>query len=113
MKLQDEDAGSARATVDWQGMLRTSETEEDIAGVTRDYLATWSPEEFAALPSECRPGRFRDGEDVSQWAFTLATTHCAGTLEPQAEKLLAKMVAFATAATTRLAEVKAARSELA
>lgn len=76
--------------------------------VTRDYLACWSPEEIARLPIECRPGRVRDGEDISQWAFDLTSCHLARRGAAQDEPLLLKMMLFVNEASERLAKLKAA-----
>lgn len=91
---------------DWHWLLRSATSEEEIAGVTRDYLATWTPEEIAALPAECRPPRVRDGEDISQWAFNLARARAAAP-GPESEALLDKLAGFVGDAIARLAEVKA------
>lgn len=74
--------------------------------MVRDHLARWSPEEIALLPEDCRPGRIRDADDVSQWAFQLASNHCAGTVHGEAERLLERMLEFVTHAARRLSELR-------
>lgn len=91
---------------DWRNLLRETTHEEEVVSLVRDHMARWSPEEIARLPEDCRPGRIRDGEDISQWAFTLAQNHCAGTARPQDEPLLDRMLEFVTQAAIRLAELK-------
>ena len=92
---------------DWRSVVRSAATEEELVSITRDYLACWSPEEIARLPAECRPGRVRDGQDIGQWAFELASRHLAGGLSPEGEAMLLKFMLFATEATERLARLKA------
>jgi hypothetical protein len=101
---------ASRAVPDWRSLLRAASTEEEIISAARDYVATWSPEEVARLPAECRPGRIRDGEDIGRWAFDLATAHCATTVGGEEEDLLTKMLVFVTHAAGRLAEIKAANA---
>lgn len=91
----------------WSDLTQRSTSEEELVQVMRDYVATWSPEELARLPIECRPGRIRDGEDIAQWAFELASSHCANTCKAEDEPILAKMLVFVTQASMRLAQLKA------
>jgi hypothetical protein len=101
---------SSAAVPDWRSLVNAASTEEEVVSATRDYVATWTPEEIARLPDDCRPGRIRDGEDIGRWAFDLATAHCAMNVEGDQEELLTKMLVFVTHAAGRLAEIKAANA---
>ncbi|HYC36511.1 MAG TPA: hypothetical protein VEC19_08835 [Usitatibacter sp.] len=94
------------STLNWRDLLARCDSEEAIISVTREYLASWNPEELAMLPEACRPGRIRDGEDITQWAFELASAHCASGHDPAADPLLVKMLVFLTEAGRCLAAVK-------
>jgi hypothetical protein len=91
---------------DWRNVIRESSREDEVVELVRDHMARWTPEEIARLPEDCRPGRIRDADDVSQWAFTLASSHCAGVVRGEDEKLLDRMLEFVTHAAVRLAELR-------
>ncbi|MGZ5583629.1 MAG: hypothetical protein ACXWF2_11055 [Usitatibacter sp.] len=95
---------------DWRSILAAASTEEEILQFVRGHLARWGAEELASLPPECRPGRIRDAEDISRWAFELASTHCAAAFEMDGMPVLDEMLDFATAAAARLSKVQAAQA---
>ena len=95
----------------WRDLIALSSTEEDVVQVTREYLASWNPEELSRLPVECRPGRIRDGEDITRWAFELATEHCSEGCAADAEPILVKMLCFLTDAGRRIAQLNSAAAE--
>lgn len=90
---------------DWRNLIRASGHEEEVLSLVRDHMARWSPEEIARLPEDCRPGRIRDAEDISQWAFLLASNHCAGYGRDD-DGLLERMLELVTQAAIRLSELK-------
>ena len=92
---------------DWRNLILASTQEEEVVGLVRDHMARWSPEEIARLPEECRPQRIRDAEDISRWAFELASTHCAQSLTADEDGLLDRMLEFVTQAAMRLSALKA------
>lgn len=92
---------------DWRNLIRSSTQEDEIVELVRDHMARWSPEEIARLPEDCRPGRIRDAEDISRWAFDLASTHCAQVVRTDDEPLLERMLEFVTQAAVRLSELRA------
>ena len=91
---------------DWRNLLRASTQEDEVLMLVRDHMALWAPEEIARLPEDCRPGRIRDADDISRWAFELATTHCAQAVLPEDEPFLDRMLEFVTQAAIRLSELK-------
>src|SRR5688572_11513145 len=97
---------------DWRNLMREALQEQEVVGLVRDHLARWTPEEIARLPEECRPPRIRDAEDVSRWAFDLASTHCAQVSGTDVEPLLEQMLEFVTQAAVRISELNAAPSEV-
>jgi hypothetical protein len=96
---------------DWRNLIRASEHEDEVLTLVRDHMARWSPEEIARLPHDCRPGRIRDAHDVSQWAYQLASNHCAGNARGEDEATLERMLEFVTQAAIRLSELKSAPAE--
>lgn len=95
------------STPDWRSYLGAACNEADIVKLTRDYVATWIPEDISRLPDECRPGRVRDGDDISTWAYQLARAHCSLAFDDEQDALLMRMLAFISEAAMRVAEVKA------
>jgi hypothetical protein len=92
---------------DWRTLIRTATHQDEVIELVRDHLARWSPEEIARLPEDCRPPRIRDAEDISRWAFELASTHCAQRLTADGERVLDSMLEFVTQAAVRLSELNA------
>jgi hypothetical protein len=93
---------------DWKALLDDASTEMEVVRVTKDYLATWTPQEIYGLPEDCRPGPIKDGTDVSYWAFELTRIHCAGASDPEIAELVVKMMTFFSHASARLSQVLAA-----
>ena len=96
---------------DWRNLMREAAHEQEVVGLVRDHLARWTPEEIARLPEDCRPPRIRDAEDVSRWAFELASTHCAQNMSEADEPLLDRMLEFVTQAAMRLSALNAEPAE--
>jgi hypothetical protein len=108
MAFPTESVSDNLLPLDWRSVLQCAANEQELVAATRDYLACWGPEEIARLPIECRPGRLRDAEDMSQWAFELRSHQLAGRGRPEDDALLLKMALFANEAVERLAKLKAA-----
>ena len=95
----------------WRDLIARSDSEEAIVQVTREYLASWNPEELSRIPEACRPGRIRDGEDITRWAFELASVHCSGAHDASGEPVVVKMLVFLTEAAQRLATMNLGQRE--
>ena len=94
----------------WPNVLDGARTELDLVNVVREYVATWSPEEWGRLPVSCRPGKITDGEDVSDFAYCLARAHLSYN-GPLADRLLLeRLMGFFTHAASRLAALQGAAS---
>ena len=88
----------------WPQRLRSAHSEQEVVDVARDFLAIFSPYDLARLPSELRPGRIVDGNDVSDLAFTLVRQ-----LHDDAQgsaRCIHKLTQFFTQASVRLSELK-------
>ena len=87
----------------WQDSVRAAETEVDVLDIAKDFVAQFSPYEIAQLPFACRPGKFLDAADVTEYAFDLARHRCeeggAGA------ETIHRLSAFFTDANQRLAEI--------
>ena len=95
--------------VSWPQRLKAAKTPAEIVGVARDFLATFSPYDFARLPEALRPGRLVDANDVSDFAFALVRhdhDDSRGTA-----RCIHRLTQFFTNASVRLSEVSHARSD--
>jgi hypothetical protein len=104
-RSQSRTPQSATLAPDWKALLDDASNEQAVVRVTRDYLATWTPQEMYALPEECRPGQIKDGADIGFWAFELARIHCAETNDRAAAVMVVKMMTFFSHASERLSKV--------
>ena len=60
----------------WFDLLAAATTPDEVVHIARDYLATWTPEEIAALPRACRPPRIiKFPEEIVDYAFALVKAH--------------------------------------
>ena len=83
-------------------------SEHDVIMLVRDFVARIGPDDWAALPPACRPTKFVDGDDVVDFAFSLATHHC----EPhrmEAAGIHARLSSFFTDAAQRIGQIRAAQ----
>ena len=92
---------------DWRNLILQAAHQDEVLALVRDHMALWAPDEIARLPEDCRPGRIRDAEDISRWAFNLASTHCAQHLSAEDEPFLDRMLEFVTQAAIRLSALQA------
>ena len=95
----------------WFDMLAAAVTPEEVVDVARDFLATWTPEEIAALPRACRPPRsLKFPEEIVDYAFALVKAHLDAGSEGSGVTRMATFFAEASwrvAAAMSTAEVNA------
>jgi hypothetical protein len=87
--------------------LLEAQCEADIVQVVRAYLGEWMPDELALLPPQSRPGKIRDGEDLSSLAFEVTRARFAAE-GPRAGELMCEMETFLAAACARLSQLQSA-----
>lgn len=100
-------ASDPTASVSWAGRLAQARSHADVVGVARDFLAMISPEEMSLLPGDCRPGKLVDGEDIANYAVTLARRSC--TKANLGDPNLQRIAAFLSEALARIAQINAAQ----
>jgi hypothetical protein len=98
---------NAPQTLAWFDLLAGATTPQEVVNVARDYLATWTPEEIAALPRSCRPPRsLKFPEEIVDYAFALVKAH----LEPGSDASgVTRMATFFAEASWRVAAAMSAR----
>lgn len=87
--------------------LQTALSEEDVIAATREFVASWHPEDLSMLPPECRPGNILGVEDIAAMAWSLAQSRHEAGLAPAALRHLEEMRAFFGEATQRIALIAA------
>jgi hypothetical protein len=59
----------------WHSTLEVVETVGEVVELTRDYLATLLPEDFAHLPQTCHALRVKAEDDIEYWTLKLSQRH--------------------------------------
>ena len=91
---------SQSATYTWSDLLATATTPGQVVGVVRDFIATWTPMEVAALPAPCKPpAKFTQPEDVVLYAFALVEWQLKA---PREDAGVFRMVSFFSEATRQV-----------
>lgn len=89
----------------WARRMRSVGSAEEIVELTREYLASFSPEYLGRLPPHCRPTHIKYVDDIEFWAHRLAQSYCAKDPEPVDGSLLHDVLDYFLHALIRLAEV--------
>ena len=87
----------------WQDRLHSASSETELVDVVREFVAQFSPSEIVQLPEACRPSKIVDGQDVTDYAFTLVRHRCDDGVS--GEHTLARLTAFFSSAASRLSEL--------
>lgn len=88
----------------WQEVVQAAETEVDVLEVAHDFVAQFAPNEIAQLPEPCRPGRFHDAGDITDYAFALVRHRCDDRGGDGAS-ILNRLSAFFMDANERLSQI--------
>ena len=103
------DGNDPRAIVSWQSQLDHAMSPAEVVALARDYLASFSPYDLAALPEVCRPAaKLYDDEDVTTYAFDLVR-HDFEKEPERIARLVHKLASFFSHASIRLSEIEAWR----
>jgi hypothetical protein len=90
-------------TVTWPEKLREAQTEAEVVGVVRDFLALVGPEEIVRIPLRLRPDRIVDGEDIVAYGVELVRHECA---DQEGRQVVQKLARIMSHASVRLSEIK-------
>lgn len=89
----------------WLQQIDAAKSPYEVVAVTRDYLASWTPDELARLPAPCRPGRVKDGQDIEQLHVNLVEEYGRNRLAGEALSALQRMTSFIVRASVRIAQL--------
>lgn len=95
--------------VSWFALLDSAKTPFEVLGVARDFMATWTPDELARLPEECRPGKLRDAEDIEALHACLVEEYRRTRATGPTLKSLQELTSFMVRASIRMAEITDAK----
>jgi hypothetical protein len=59
----------------WHGAVECAASIDEVVGLTRDYVATITPERMAQLPEMCRALRVKAEDDIDYWTLKLSQRH--------------------------------------
>ena len=91
---------------DWITSARFASSEAELLRLANEFIATWSREQLAALPGDCRMHRIESLEGIGDLAFALVRHECS--LEPlDHPAILQAMARFFASTSTRGAELRA------
>ena len=91
--------------VTWYRLLDSAKSSLEVVAITRDYLATWTPEEISLLPHNVRPGKLRDESDVEELHSLLVGAYRDSTATGPQLNALQRITSFMVRATIRLSEL--------
>ena len=91
--------------VSWFRLLDSARNSLEVVAIARDYVATWTPEEIAKLPTSVRPGRLRDESDVEYLHGRLVDEYRQTRVTGAALEALQKLTSFMVRASIRVAEL--------
>jgi len=89
----------------WQKQINEARSWEELLEVARAYLASLSPDEWNALPANCRPARIKGIDDLAYWHECLANEFVAVAKASSDDEGLRRMLVFFTAAAERASEL--------
>lgn len=90
----------------WFQQIDAAKTPLEVVTITRDYLATWTPDELAHLPVQCRPGRIKDEQDIDQLHVRLVEEYGRSRLDGEALAALQRMTSLIVRASVRIAQLQ-------
>jgi hypothetical protein len=92
--------------ISWYRQVDNAKSSLEVVAISRDYFATWSPEELARLPEGCRPGRIRDEEDVEALHGKLVDEYRNTRASGDELSALQQITSFLVRASIRIAELR-------
>jgi hypothetical protein len=90
----------------WFQQIDAANSPEQVVAVTRDYLATWTPDELGLMPAQCRPGRVKDAQDIEELHVNLVEEYGRNRLSGDALASLQRMTSFIVRASVRIAQLR-------
>ena len=86
----------------WHEQVQSAREPEQLVRATREYIASLTPEQWAALPENCRPERIRDIDDILYWSARLTEEFLEMAKDAKGNDVLREMLGFFTVAAERV-----------
>ena len=93
----------------WDLTIGEATTEHEVIELALYFISTWTPQELARLPVDCRPGRVRDADDIGSLAVNLSRAVMSASA--QDAPYVQRMAGFFSQASERLSQLLRAPSE--
>lgn len=90
----------------WFQQVDAAKSPLEIVAITRDYLASWTPEELSRLPAPCRPGRVKDEQDINHLHVHLVEEYGRNRLTGDSLSALQRLTGFIVRASVRIAQLQ-------
>ena len=94
----------------WFSQLDRARNVSEVVGVSRDYFATFTPDDLKLLPEECRPGKLRDEADIEALHSTLVEAYRNSRATGKELETLQRLTSFVVRASIRVAELGSSRA---
>jgi hypothetical protein len=89
----------------WYSQIDRAKSVPEVVRVVRDFMATWTPDELALLPEECRPQRIRDEQDVETLHSLLVEQYRISRASGRELDALQRLTSFIVRTSIRLSEI--------
>jgi hypothetical protein len=89
----------------WHRQIDDAASVAEVVSIARDFLATWTPQELARLPAECRPGKIRDESDIAELHARLAEEYRTTRASGDELTTLQLITSFMVRTSVRIAEL--------
>lgn len=90
----------------WHDRIEDIDDQDDLLGLARDYLASWSPQALAMIPEQARPLQVKGTDDLAYWHQRLVDCYCTGAAKGCESELVRAMLQFFAFSLQRAAELR-------
>lgn len=89
----------------WNEQITRARSCPELMEVARSYLSSFTPQEWASVPTRCRPERIKGIDDLAHWKLCLSDAYLELAAADAATDMHRDMLAFFTAAADRASEM--------
>lgn len=107
-RMAESTRGFERLDPHWHSRVDDVQTVEDVVKLTRDFIATLTPEQLTNLPERCRPLRVKAEDDIEYWTFKLSAIDAEERADPA---LVQNLFTHLLHASLRCAQIHRARAQ--
>lgn len=72
MSIMDSTRGYERLDPQWHSLVDSVDSVDEVVKLTREFVATLTPDQLARLPERCRPIRVKAEDDLEYWTMKLS-----------------------------------------